>query len=444
MAKDKLRYVKGFCELEDGIVRFVGGMSGVSDLQTWYYIIYAIKDRFPKIDYWIDPKMEICQTLPSTLNHLRYGICQSLKCTFEKFPNGEIKPKLKLNELAKQTYKANRARIAEGVIPVLEFEPVSEPISSENILLTGFTQQQKNEKLDDNLNNATAPTEVKLDSHIENDTSNIDEPIIPGYKKRESKIITDTNLEINETLNKIIDLSHKLFSGNINIDKYTKDIANDIETLETLATTLEKYSRKPLRGNLILLNHNVKESMRKIAHCFSRTSDEDKKNAFSDTSLGLTRVYNKIDKKIKSFPTFYTHSMDDLDDINCQFEWLETYKKELTLIIDSVGSITNDALVGNITISTLESKLKNILNELDSLLREVDELDRLYLRDVHIGMATNIHVPITWCIKGIEEYGNDNDFSKVLDIFKDILNRAKDLYAKEGVDNIYLKDESTI
>lgn len=202
MAKDKLRYVKGFCELEDGIVRFVGGMSGVSDLQTWYYIIYAIKDRFPKIDYWIDPKMEICQTLPSTLNHLRYGICQSLKCTFEKFPNGEIKPKLKLNELDKQTYKANRARIAEGVIPVLEFEPVSEPISSENILLTGFTQQQKNEKLDDNLNNATAPTEAKLDSHIENDTSNIDEPIIPGYKKRESKIITDTNLEINETLNK--------------------------------------------------------------------------------------------------------------------------------------------------------------------------------------------------------------------------------------------------
>lgn len=120
--RNKLRYVKGTCELEKGVVSFVGGMSGVSTAQTWYHVIYAIKDKFPEIDFWIDPKLDCCETLPSTANYLRYGLCKSFNCSYEEFPNGEIKPKRKLSALDKRKYNENRSKVDLGVN--IEFVPV--------------------------------------------------------------------------------------------------------------------------------------------------------------------------------------------------------------------------------------------------------------------------------------------------------------------------------
>lgn len=120
--RNKLRYVKGTCELERGIVSFIGGMSGVSEAQTWYHIIYAIKDKFPEIDFWIDPKLDCCETLPSTANYLRYTTCKNFNCSYEEFPNGEIRPKRKLSDLDKRKYKENRDKVDLGVN--IEFVPV--------------------------------------------------------------------------------------------------------------------------------------------------------------------------------------------------------------------------------------------------------------------------------------------------------------------------------
>lgn len=113
--RNKLHYVRGVCELEKGDVYFEGGMSGVSGLQVWYYVIYAIKDKFKEIDFWIDPKMERCETLPSTSNYLRYGKCQKFVCEYKPFPEGVVKPKRKLSDLDKKKYAENRAKVDLGV-----------------------------------------------------------------------------------------------------------------------------------------------------------------------------------------------------------------------------------------------------------------------------------------------------------------------------------------
>ena len=113
--RNKLHYVRGVCELEKGDVYFEGGMSGVSSLQVWYYVIYAIKDKFKEIDFWIDPKMERCETLPSTSNYLRYGKCQKFICEYKPFPEGVVKPKRKLSALDKKKYAENRAKVDLGV-----------------------------------------------------------------------------------------------------------------------------------------------------------------------------------------------------------------------------------------------------------------------------------------------------------------------------------------
>lgn len=113
--RNKLHYVKGVCELEKGDVYFEGGMSGVSSLQAWYYVIYAIKDKFKEIDFWIDPKMEKCHTLPSTANYLRYTKCQKFVCEYKPFPKGVVKPKRKLSDLDKKKYAENRAKVDLGV-----------------------------------------------------------------------------------------------------------------------------------------------------------------------------------------------------------------------------------------------------------------------------------------------------------------------------------------
>ncbi len=125
MAKDrnKLHYVRGYCELEKGMVTFIGGMYGVSRAQTWYHVIYAIKDKFKYIDFWIDPQFEECHTLPPTENYLRNTVCKSFTCTYEEFPNGEIRPKRKLSELDKRKYDENRSKVNLGIN--IEFTPVA-------------------------------------------------------------------------------------------------------------------------------------------------------------------------------------------------------------------------------------------------------------------------------------------------------------------------------
>lgn len=110
-SSEQLRYVKGTCELEDGVVSFEGSMRSVSNHQAWYYTIYAIKDKFPEIDYWIDPRMDECRGLTSSDNRLRREVESKFNCKFEAFPNGDIKPKTKLSELYKKNYKEQRANI---------------------------------------------------------------------------------------------------------------------------------------------------------------------------------------------------------------------------------------------------------------------------------------------------------------------------------------------
>lgn len=111
----QLRYVKGTCELEVGVVKFVGSMSSVSNHQAWYYTIYAIKDKFPEIDYWINPIMEECRGLTSRDDKLREEVRGKFNCKFEPFPNGEIRPKKKLSEVSKKIYAEQRAKVDLGV-----------------------------------------------------------------------------------------------------------------------------------------------------------------------------------------------------------------------------------------------------------------------------------------------------------------------------------------
>ena len=105
----KLRYVKGTCELEKGVVSFIGSMNSVSNRQAWYYTIYAIKDKFPEIDYWIDPIMKECRGLTSSEYHIRREVAGKFNCRFEPFPNGEIRPKRKLSAASKRNYEIQRA-----------------------------------------------------------------------------------------------------------------------------------------------------------------------------------------------------------------------------------------------------------------------------------------------------------------------------------------------
>lgn len=114
--KNKLHYIKGVCELETGVIEFVGGMYGVSSCQTWYHTIYAIRDKYPYIDFWIDPKFEICKTIHPTEGFLRYGICKTFKCKYKKFKNGEVRPKLKLTEIDKKRYNRERSKIDLSIL----------------------------------------------------------------------------------------------------------------------------------------------------------------------------------------------------------------------------------------------------------------------------------------------------------------------------------------
>ena len=129
MNENKLWYVKGNCELEKGIVKFAGTVKGVSIDQAWYYVINAIKYKFPKIDFWITPQIDDYKMinykdkndllLMYNSSELKLKGCYrsnmleklyvdymsgriiaygGLSCTFEPFPNGEIRRKPKLTE----------------------------------------------------------------------------------------------------------------------------------------------------------------------------------------------------------------------------------------------------------------------------------------------------------------------------------------------------------
>lgn len=95
MSKVKLHFTKGTCELENGLVEFVGGINGVSSPQVQFHILCIIRKQF-NVDYWIEPKLEECFTLPSELNHLRYGLCKYIYLKFTEYPKDKHKTFVKL------------------------------------------------------------------------------------------------------------------------------------------------------------------------------------------------------------------------------------------------------------------------------------------------------------------------------------------------------------
>ncbi|GAA0101414.1 hypothetical protein UT300012_21290 [Paraclostridium bifermentans] len=272
MAKDKLRYVKGYCELEDGIVRFVGGMNGVSDLQCWYYIIYAIRDRFPKIDYWIDPSMEECRTLPSTANHLRYGVCKSLQCTFEAFPNGEIRRKRKLTQLDKNKYEMNRAKVSSEFIPVLEFEPTKEPIS--------FEDNGKTHKM--SLGFDITKDGKDMDDYVKTNTSSYLEVIRGDIK------------DYNKALVELVELSYKLFNNEIKVEVYENKTSAIIEDLDRLLNKMQSSKSYLIKSNMPTLREKTKTCASKIAWCSNNTKNEELDNAFAGVSIAILRISNSL------------------------------------------------------------------------------------------------------------------------------------------------------
>lgn len=273
MAKDKLRYVKGYCELEDGIVRFVGGMGGVSDLQCWYYIIYAIRDRFPKIDYWIDPKMEQCHTLPSTMNHLRYGVCKSLKCVFEPYPNGEIRPKKKLSELDKNKYNASRAKVDTKFIPVLEFEPVTEYPTFEEMI----------EK-------ANSKKKVRRMSLGTNGEQIMDKTLV-GKLNVEGE---DTLDEYISTLRKLVRISLEVFNGLKSVSDYKTDSSVEIEKLNKLELVMKNSNVVLFRKIRHSLFQKTRVCANKIAGWSNKATDEELNNTLAKTAIELLKLSNAL------------------------------------------------------------------------------------------------------------------------------------------------------
>lgn len=140
--RNKLHYVVGECELEKGVVSFVGGMSGVSHSQVRYHVIYAIKDKFSEIDFWIDPVLSKCSTLPSTSNSLRYGVCSKFVCTYKPFEDGIVKPKLKLSDLDKRNYATARAKVDLGV-SVFKEEIKVTTVAKEEVANSGYKVKSK-------------------------------------------------------------------------------------------------------------------------------------------------------------------------------------------------------------------------------------------------------------------------------------------------------------
>lgn len=273
MAKDKLRYVKGYCELEDGIVRFVGGMGGVSNSQCWYYIIYAIRDRFPKIDYWIDPKMEECHTLPPTMNHLRYGVCKSLKCTFEPFPNGEIRPKKKLSELDRNKYNEGRAKVNSDFIPVLEFEPANEPPLFEDVIEKA-NSQKKTRRMTFDLNEG----------------KDIDKTLVSKVNVEGSKTMDDY---VN-SLRKLVRISLEVFNGSKSVEDYEAESSKEIEKLDELAVLIENSNIVLIRKGRRSLFQKTRFCANKIAGWSNRASSEEIDNTLAGTSIALLRLSNTV------------------------------------------------------------------------------------------------------------------------------------------------------
>lgn len=207
--RNKLHYVKGVCELEKGDVHFEGGMSGVSRLQVWYYIIYAIKDKFKEIDFWIDPKMEKCHTLPSTSNYLRYTKCQKFVCEYKPFPNGVVKPKRKLSDLDKRKYSESRAKVDLGVKVelknsnldegdnVLEFVP-TEPINEHSVGRVPYIVKSRVMMIDGKVRFMASPNESYTYTELEDKLNlyghckDILQDIIKGFKELCDEVVSNS------------------------------------------------------------------------------------------------------------------------------------------------------------------------------------------------------------------------------------------------------------
>ena len=214
--RNKLHYVKGVCELEKGDVYFEGGMSGVSSLQAWYHVIYAIKDKFKEIDFWIDPKMEKCHTLPSTANYLRYTKCQKFVCEYKPFPKGVVKPKRKLSDLDKKKYAENRAKVDLGVKVelkdstldeggnVVEFVPTepifasTEPINEPSVARVPYTVKSNVMMVGGKVMFMASPNENYTYKELEgklnlyNDCKDILQNIIKDFKELCDEVVTDS------------------------------------------------------------------------------------------------------------------------------------------------------------------------------------------------------------------------------------------------------------
>ncbi|WP_394863415.1 hypothetical protein [Paraclostridium bifermentans] len=133
MAKVKLHFTKGNCELENGLVEFVGGVNGVSESQVQFHILSVIRNKF-NIDYWIEPKLEECFTLPSELNHLRYGLCKYIYLKFTPYPENEHKifTKLTREQIASSSaYNVKNVKLVDN-LPDRPRKRLSEGLTDDN------------------------------------------------------------------------------------------------------------------------------------------------------------------------------------------------------------------------------------------------------------------------------------------------------------------------
>lgn len=220
--RHRLYYVKGYCELESGIVRFIGGMGGVSTSQAWYHIIYALRKPY-NIDYWIDPVMEKCETLPSTKNHLRYGICKKFHCTFEPYPDGKKRHFRKFTDAEKRNFD----KVDGSQLPT--FEPATTlPTFDEEELHS--TERPTNRMSLTEYKPPEPPLEVKLTGHL-NELFNSLKRYTHNYRfdimgVDRGKFLTETSSSMKkiEALSKM--LKDKTDLNQENSEKYYKELSS--------------------------------------------------------------------------------------------------------------------------------------------------------------------------------------------------------------------------
>lgn len=279
MAKSKLYHIKGQCELEDGIVYFEGGMSGVSSRQAWYHTIYAIRELYKRVDYWINPVMEFANTLPSTYNCIRYGIASKFLHNFIPFKNGIIKPKLKLSNLDKNKLNSidknvvpafqkgnSPTEILFNGTPIEELIPIPTIEFNENefkdykgeytvldaikLFTTGNISMEELLTYSSSLNNHIQKTNFHdIDSLEAYNTIliKVNNIIIDYYMKLTDIIISNTN---NEYIRNIIAITDT-------VDKINKDILERTEIIEDKINEYLKLYDYPMYKTRTIIKHKL-------------------------------------------------------------------------------------------------------------------------------------------------------------------------------------------